>query len=60
MVCRKFSQEVGVMIKTVDKFSLMIGLNYLGSNLGLWPGLGICQLIEAALEFVAAKLRRMN
>ena len=34
---------------TVDKFDLMESLNYLGSNLGLWPGLGLFQLIEMAI-----------
>ena len=33
----------------VDQFSLMDSLNFLGSNFGLWPGLGICQLVEWGL-----------
>ena len=37
---------------TVDKFGFLESLNYLGSNLGLWPGLGLFQLIEGAVAFV--------
>ena len=37
---------------TVDKFGFLESLNYLGSNLGLWPGLGLFQLIEGAAAFV--------
>ena len=37
---------------TVDKFEFLESLNYLGSNLGLWPGLGLYQLIEGAVAFV--------
>ena len=37
---------------TVDKFEFLESLNYLGSNLGLWPGLGLFQLMEGAAAFV--------
>ena len=37
---------------TVDKFEFLESLNYLGSNLGLWPGLGLYQLVEGAAAFV--------
>ena len=37
---------------TVDKFEFLETLNYLGSNLGLWPGLGLFQLIEGVAAFV--------
>ena len=37
---------------TVDKFEFLESLNYLGSNLGLWPGLGLFQLIEGTVAFV--------
>ena len=37
---------------TVDKFDFLESLNYLGSNLGLWPGLGLFQLIEGAAAFI--------
>ena len=36
---------------TVDKFEFLESLNYLGSNLGLWPGLGLYQLLEGAVAF---------
>ena len=39
---------------TVDKFEFLESLNYLGSNLGLWPGLGLYQLIEGAAAFVCS------
>ena len=37
---------------TVDKFEFLESLNFLGSNLGLWPGLGLYQLFEGAVAFV--------
>ena len=37
---------------TVDKFEFLESLNYLGSNLGLWPGLGLYQLLEGAVAFI--------
>ena len=37
---------------TVDKFNFLESLNYLGSNLGLWPGLGLYQLLEGAVVFI--------
>ena len=37
---------------TVDKFEFLESLNYLGSNLGLWPGLGLYQLLEGAVAFL--------
>ena len=37
---------------TVDKFEFLESLNYLGSNLGLWPGLGLYQLLEGAAAFI--------
>ena len=32
-----------------DSFGLMESLNFLGSNLGLWPGLGLFQLLEGVI-----------
>ena len=32
-----------------DSFELMESLNYLGSNLGLWPGLGLFQLFKGSV-----------
>ena len=31
---------------SVDKFSFMDSLNFFGSNLGLWPGLGLFQILD--------------
>ena len=41
-----FNKEVKVKKTSVDKFSFMDSLNFFGSNLGLWPGLGLYQIIE--------------
>ena len=41
-----FNEDVRVKKTTVDKFSFMDSLNFFGSNLGLWPGLGLYQIIE--------------
>ena len=37
---------------TVDKFEFLESLNFLGSNLGLWPGLGLYQLLEGVAAFI--------
>ena len=41
-----FSDRVEIRKTTVDSFSFSGSLNYLGSNLGLWPGLGLYQILE--------------
>ena len=41
-----FNDEVKVKKTSVDKFSFMDSLNFFGSNLGLWPGLGLFQILE--------------
>ena len=41
-----FNEEVRVKKTSVDKFNFMDSLNFFGSNLGLWPGLGLYQIIE--------------
>ena len=41
-----FNDEVRVKKTSVDKFSFMDSLNFFGSNLGLWPGLGLYQILE--------------
>ena len=41
-----FNDEVKVKKTSVDKFSFMDSLNFFGSNLGLWPSLGLYQIIE--------------
>ena len=40
-----FNKEVRVKKTSVDKFSFMDSLNFFGSNLGLWPGLGLFQIL---------------
>ena len=37
-----------------DSFGLMESLNFLGSNLGLWPGLGLFQLLEGVIAIIVA------
>ena len=37
-----------------DSFGLMESLNFLGSNLGLWPGLGLFQLLEGVIAIIEA------
>ena len=41
-----FNEQVKVKKTSVDKFSFMDSLNFFGSNLGLWPGLGLYQILE--------------
>ena len=41
-----FNEKVRVKVTSVDRFSFMGALNYFGSNLGLWPGLGLYQILE--------------
>ena len=41
-----FNEEVKVKKTSVDKFSFTDSLNFFGSNLGLWPGLGLFQILE--------------
>ena len=41
-----FNDEVKVKKTSVDKFSFLDSLNFFGSNLGLWPGLGLYQILE--------------
>ena len=46
------TEDVQINRVTVDKFNLQEALNFLGSNLGLWPGMGILQLLEEFLSLV--------
>ena len=41
-----FNNKVRVRKTTMDRFSFMDSLNFFGSNLGLWPGLGLYQILE--------------
>ena len=46
LVCINFDNEVRVRKTSMDRFSFMTSLNFFGSNLGLWPGLGLHQILE--------------
>ena len=46
LISLSFNDKVKVMRTSVDKFSFMDSLNFFGSNIGLWPGLGLFQLLE--------------
>ena len=41
-----FSDNVEIRKTTVDQFNFPESLNFLGSNLGLWPGMGLFQILE--------------
>ena len=45
------TDDVPITRVTVDKFNLQEALNFLWSNLGLWPGMGIL-LLEDFLSLV--------
>ena len=48
------NNDVKIKTVSVDKFQFMESLNFLGSNLGLWPGLGLFQLVEGVLVVIFA------
>ena len=54
MITLAFSDEVAVRKTSVDRFNFMDSLNYFGSNLGLWPGLGLYQVLELLVGLVIA------
>ena len=54
LVSFNFDNEVRVRKTTVDQFSFMDSLNFLGSNLGLWPGLGLLQILQWLIGIVVA------
>ena len=57
MFSLSFNKEVRVKKTSVDKFSFMDSLNFFGSNLGLWPGLGLYQILEWMVGiFLATKI----
>ena len=41
-----FSQTVATKRTALVRFNFNDFLNFLGSNLGLWPGLGLFQVLE--------------
>ena len=47
-----FNDQVRVKKTSVDKFSFVAALNFFGSNLGLWPGLGLYQILEGLVGIV--------
>ena len=49
-----FNDKVRVKVTSVDRFSFMGALNYFGSNLGLWPGLGLYQMLELGVGILIA------
>ena len=54
-----FNHEVKVKKTSVDKFSFMDSLNFFGSNLGLWPGLGLYQMLEGIVGIFLVKYSRI-
>ena len=44
-----YNQKVQTRAITVDKFDIFGALNYLGSNMGLLPGMGLFQLFEFSI-----------
>ena len=52
LVSFNFDEEVRVKKTSVDQFSFMDSLNFFGSNLGLWPGLGLHQILEGLVGMV--------
>ena len=52
-----FDQSIMITNVTLDKFQPMASLNILGSNLGLWPGLGIFQLFEWFFDNILCRIR---
>ena len=48
----KFINDVEVEETTVDPVDIMISLNFLGSNLGLLPGMGLFQLLEGFVSLI--------
>ena len=46
--------KVRVKKTSVIRFSFLDSLNYFGSNLGLWPGLGLYQILERLLGLLIA------
>ena len=45
----KFTDDLDIETVSVDKITFMGTLNFLGSNLGLLPGMGLYQLLEGLI-----------
>ena len=54
MINIAFSDQVRVKRISVDRFNFQDSLNFFGSNLGLWPGLGLYQILESVLGVLLA------
>ena len=54
LVSFNFDNKVRVRKTSIDQFSFMDSLNFFGSNLGLWPGLGLHQILEWFVGMVVA------
>ena len=47
-----FDQKVKIKAIKVDKFNIFGAFNFLGSNLGLLPGMGLYQLLEWSMLII--------
>ena len=54
VVAFNFDNEVRVRKTSLNQFSSMDSPNFFGSNLGLWPGLGLHQILEWLVGMVVA------
>ena len=54
-----FNEDVSITKTTLDQFSFVAALNFFGSNLGLWPGLGLYQILEGLVGiFLVSQILR--
>ena len=53
-----FDDDVAITKISVDRFMIDEFLNFLGSNLGLWPGLGLFQLFEGSLIILIMLIKK--
>ena len=61
MIGLMFNGEVRIKRTSVDQFNFLDSLNFFGSNLGLWPGLGLYQILEScAALLVASRILKTN
>ena len=51
-----FDNNVRVTRTSLDRFDFMESLNFFGANLGLWPGLGLYQIMEGVLGIIIANI----
>ena len=61
MIGLMFNGEVRIKRTSVDQFNFLDSLNFFGSNLGLWPGLGLYQILEwCSALLVATRILKTN